>query len=848
MNAPRLLATRSLRAHRKAWSAVSAALLLTSFLLSTLTLAIGSAGLGHPRTERYADSPVVVTGDQTTRYTAKPWGSDPRTASAALTERVRVPHRVLDVLARTRGVRAAVPDVLIPLTVNSNSNGTTLTATGRPWPAARLAPHHLRTGRAPQGPHEVVAAGGHVRPGERIRVTVGGRQALYTVVGTATGPNALYFTPARAQHLADRPGFVAVGVLPTPGVPTEVLHARVRHALDTAGLREVGAGHRAEDDSGALRVLTGTGRGAAEHLSAAPARSGLLNLLGAVAATLVMVALLVIASLIAQALQQRRPELRLLRSIGATPRQVRRAVGLEVSRTAGRAALLGAAASVPAFLGLWAALPVPATSLRLPTPGWLLLLAPLLATTLTVGIARLAALPATGSATRARSTSEGTSEGSSGTPSEPATARRVTGLILLLIGIASAGTAATRSSETAAAAAGAAAVTMTAGCALLGPWLARGAMRVLDAPLRRFGGPGGYLAAAGCAANSRRLGAAITPIVLVTAFAAVQLGADATSRHQGAEQAAQAMRADTAISAPGGLDMERVRELPGVEAATEVLRTTVVLPRREAGEPTLDRLPALGVSPSALPRTLDPEVVAGSLKNLTRGSVAVGRDRARSLGLRPGSSVRLRFGDGAERELRVAAIYERALALGEFLFSAEELTPHLSAPKPTRALLATSTSTSTTLSPSPDLKGYTATPHPDPIQLRPDDAATTAALGNAAVLAIAALTLIAVLSTLTLIIAGRRAELALLRQVGATRAQLDTMLRAEAAVTAATGLVLGAAVALVPLAAFSFATARSLPWLPPHQVALIAATVAATTYAGTVLAARRRQVRTATAP
>ncbi len=64
------------------------------------------------------------------------------------------------------------------------------------------------------------------------------------------------------------------------------------------------------------------------------------------------------------------------------------------------------------------------------------------------------------------------------------------------------------------------------------------------------------------------------------------------------------------------------------------------------------------------------------------------------------------------------------------------------------------------------------------------------------------------------------------------------MLRAEAAVVALTGLAVGTAVAAVPLLAFSFATARALPYLPLDQTALIAAVVTATAFAGTLLPAR----------
>lgn len=107
-----------------------------------------------------------------------------------------------------------------------------------------------------------------------------------------------------------------------------------------------------------------------------------------------------------------------------------------------------------------------------------------------------------------------------------------------------------------------------------------------------------------------------------------------------------------------------------------------------------------------------------------------------------------------------------------------------------------------------------------------------------AVSAIGGFTVIAVLSTLSLISVGRRPELRLLRLAGAGRRQLRRMLRLEAAAMAVTGLAVGAAVASVPLLAFGVALAHTVPSLPVGQGALIVAVVAVATGAGTMLPLR----------
>ncbi|MFD5397431.1 FtsX-like permease family protein [Streptomyces sp. NPDC127097] len=832
MRVTTFLAVRAARTHRRAWAAVFAALAVTSLLLGALTLALAAAGLGHPRVARYVAAPLVVAGDQYTRFTATPWGSRPQTAEAGLTERVRVPAAALGVVRAVPGVRAAVADAVFPVGRAGHA------AVGRPWTAARLAPRALRDGRAPRRANEVVV-GGAGRSGARTVLRVRGVDTAYTVVGVTDGPrDVVYFMDGEARRLAGHPGSLdAVGVLARPGVTTEQLAVRVRAALDAAGVRSVGP--RADGDAAGLRVLTGNGRGAAEFLDAGPARAGLLELLGSVAATVVLTALLVVSSTVVQALRQRAGELGLLRAVGATPRQLRGAVGKEVGRVAVGAALVGAVGAVPAYLALRGVLDargaLPA-GLELPLPPWAWP-APLVSAAVTVLMARLAAVLAGAGAAKLRP-AEALREAA------PGTARKVTGLVLLFAGVSSAGTAALQSGAAAGSAAGAAAVTMVSACALLGPWIADGAMRVLGAPLRRYGGPAGYLAAANCRAAARRSGAALTPVVLVTAFIGVQLSAGATLTHAGAAQAREALRAGLAVRADGGLPsgaLERIRGIRGVRAATDVVPGTVVLARREAGEPRLDRLPVLGVTPQALTRTLDPGVREGTVRELRPGTVAVGADRARSLDLRPGATAHLRFGDGAPARLRVVAVYERSPALGDFLFSRDELLRHGSPPAGARVLV--------TVAPGGDraavaaalaaaVPGARVESSPAPVRVAAEDQALTEVVTVAAVSAIGGFTVIAVLSTLSLIAFGRRPELRLLRLAGAGRRTLRRMLRLEAAALTLTGLAVGAAVATVPLLAFSLGVARTVPYLPPAPAVVLVAVVAATTATGTLLPAR----------
>ncbi|WP_432052649.1 FtsX-like permease family protein [Streptomyces xiamenensis] len=806
-----LLARASGRYHRRSWRAVSVALAATSLLLGCFALAALTTALGHPEPERYAGAEVVVAADQHTRHGG---------VTAPLTERVRVPRTVVDLLESVPGVARAVADE--EFTVRTD---TVAQLPGRPWPAAALAPWGLVEGREPVAADEVVASAGLGVPlGAELDVRVGQDMSVRRVVGLAEGPAVLWFTAPEAAALAGHPDSVdAIGLLAEPGVGAGAVHTAVRQALDAAGAVDARPQEvRPAGDSGMLRALTGEGRGAAESLTAQPVRTGLLALFGAIGGSVLLIAGLVLATLVARALRQRARELALLHAVGATAGQLRGAVAREVAVVAARAALLGAVASVPLFVVLWPLVTAEAApyGLALPVLPWTLP-APLITAGLTVATAVLATLPATGGATGGRRSRAARPVGAPGPspaaggrqagpgvgeagPALPAPAarfvgsaappvpppgpggRKAGGLVLLGTGLMSAAGGAVLPGEGAAAAAGAAVVVMVIGCALLGPWIAAWMVAVTGGVLRRCGGVGGRLAAAQGRADAPRLGAAVVSIVLVTAFAVVQLAAGATAQRAGEHQAR-------------------------ATGPAEGIHSTVLVARSELGEAVLDRLPVLGVTPGD--PAFDPGVRDGDLAGLGTGTVAVGADRARTLGAGVGDTVTLRYGDGVQESLRIVAVYTRSLAVGDFLFDRAQLAAHVADPAASAAPVRT------------------------PVAL--EGAALESGLSATAVAGLCALALLAVFSTLAVSAVGRRPELELLHRLGAGRGQLWTMLVLEAALVALTGMLLGVAVAAVPLLGFSWAVLDTLPWLPPLQAALIGTAVLLTTAAGALLPARR---------
>ncbi|MFJ6609327.1 FtsX-like permease family protein [Streptomyces sp. NPDC091289] len=838
------LARRSLATHRRAWAAVIVATGAAAALIGAFAFVVGSLLVAAPPVQRYAGADAVVAADQKVSYTAKPWGSEPQTATAYLPERARLDRSVLAAVAGADGVAKAVADDSVPV-----STGDGRPAVGRSWPSAVLTPYELAEGRAPGDATEVVldgaltAAGPAPAPGERIVLRADGTTRTYTVSGIARtghggdGPPAVFFTEPRLTALAGHPGRIdAIGVVAEPGVGPKALREAIGAVLpENAGV--------AGSDRG-VRVLTGAERGEAEHVDALGGRGDQLALLGSIGGTVLMVALLVIASTLSQAIHQRSGELALLRAVGASPRQLRSAIGREAGRVSAVAALLGGLGAVPLGLAMRSLLTT--GTLPLPVPWWLPPAAALAGGLLVALLARPVAMLAARSITRLRPAAA-LGAAAADEPSEPGRFRTVAGVVLAFAGISSAGVATAQSGPAAGAAASGAALSLVIAVALLGPRIARIALGVLGRPLRRAGGVSGFLAERAASAHTRRLATAFTPIVLVVAFVCVQLAAGPTLERAADRQASAALRADLVATAGGaGLPAgaaRAVREAPGVTAATGVLRSAVVLADREAGEPVLSRLPVLGVEARGLSGTLDPRVTAGDLDRLTGlDAVAVGADRAKSLKVGPGDRVALRLGDGTRVEPRVVAVYGHELGLGEFLFPREALAGHVSAARDGVVLIRTGAGSDgeaaaavrKALAPyggGVTVRAATA----DDVRIAPpvsdgDNAVIVIGVG-----VIGGFALLAVVSTLALITIGRRGEFRLLRMVGTGRRQLRRMLVLETGLVTVAGLVIGTVVAAVPLTAFAVSVAGTAPYLPPAHYGVIAGAVALAAAAGTLI-------------
>jgi len=183
------------------------------------------------------------------------------------------------------------------------------------------------------------------------------------------------------------------------------------------------------------------------------------------------------------------------------------------------------------------------------------------------------------------------------------------------------------------------------------------------------------------------------------------------------------------------------------------------------------------------------------------------------------------LGDGTHTHATVVAIYARDLAFGEALLAPELIAGHQTNPLLGTILVQTDRPAAV----ARHLRGLS--PRYPGLRVSNRASLTTASdadremnrwLGPLFVAMIFAFTSIAVVNTLVMIALRRGRELALLQLVGATRRQVRSMARWEAALIITIGLGVGLAIAATALLPLSHALTGSFqPYAPPAPLAAI---------------------------
>lgn len=750
-------------------------------LIATMGLALSSS-LNAPVStpQRFAGAPVVVRGADTLRVP---------TPVGVRTSPLAEPRPVSPALARQlAAVGRTVPDRSFPVRVDDGPRG----AVGHPWSVAAFGPYRLTAGHPPVGDAEIVTAGTWAHPGQTVAMrTATGTTVSLTVVGTVPGNSVedpVFFSDARAAVLSPRIDNLVVFAAPDA----------VRRTVAAAATAANGGA-----DASDAQVLVGEQRRLADP---DPDRDGdalvaVNALLGTAAGVTGFVAVFVVASTFSFGVAQRRREFGLLRTAGATPRQIRRTVFAE-------ALLVGVSASLAGCVtGAYGAPRLAAWMVRgSVAPPWFSIGDATWPSFMAFGTGLLVSLAGVwAAARRAGRTSpmdalrEAAVDSRTMTPGRwiCATVMLLTGLGMLVTRLVLApGDALHRKTWITQP------MELITACALFAPVLVRPLVRLLGRLPARLPGAGGMLVRENATAGLRRTAAITAPVLVTVALTGSLLGATATISAGRTDEIRAQSTAEFVVTAPagapgGGLDpgtVARVLAVPGTTAATSAPSAVYTLDDGVA----LSRDDAQIVDPAALAQVTALPLVSGSIADLNDHSIIVNQGWAKHT---VGESVDVWLGDGSRATLRIAAVMRTGTGNNGVYLTARNATGAV--PDRIDVTVLPGTDDTTALSALraavPTATGRILTKAQWVTATAPRTDRTTR-IGLELVLGIALLyTAIALANTLVMATSDRIRELAVLRLAGAAPRQLLRLVAAEALLVVAVGTVLGSAVTALNL-------------------------------------------------
>ncbi|MFF2025934.1 FtsX-like permease family protein [Streptomyces sp. NPDC058171] len=775
------LARAALRFKPSAFAGTFIALFMAAMIVSACGILLESGVRAAAPPDRYAAAPVVAAADQQAHhYTGS---GDSRTdIGGPVPDRARLDASLVAKAAAVPGARTAVGDVTFPV----RTDRAALTAHG--WGATAFTGEEPTTGRAPATGEVALTTGTPVRTADGTPPAVGDRVTLHTADGArdfrvaalvsapGAGPTA-WFADREAVRISGHPDRVdAIAVLPEKGVSTAVLKDRVTTAL----------GKQA-------RVHTGEDRGSVEETRVDDAAELLLGLGGSFGGVATMVAVFTAAGTVALSVGQRAREYALLRAIGTTPRQVRRAIATETLLVAPLAGVLGCLPGIA--LATWwfgqlrdkGAIPA-SVDLAL---SWLPPAIAVAAVILTGLVAGWSAARRPSRVRPGQALADAAVE-----RSRPGPVRLLFGTAALIGGFVLAGISQSVSGEDAADTALGVVMCFMLAVALLGPLVARACAALVGLPLRGAGAPGS-LAAANSRSNARRLASAITPIVLAVAFASTLLFMHTSTDRATARQQSAGVTADHVVRpASGGLAPDAVAEAadrPGVTAAVGLLKTSVLVPTGSGESATLRTASAQAVDGTsrAFAAVQDLELRTGELA-LGPGRVALDAGLADAAGVGIGDRLSLRLPDGTKTTSEVVATYGHGLGLAEVTLVRADVARHVSDPFATELWVEGG-------SPQQLAALGTVLDGGDYTSARSVERELNAWANHTMAAVLGGFAAVAAANTLVMTVLDRRRELGTLRLIGSTRRQVLRMIRWEALLVAVAGVTLGSAIALATL-------------------------------------------------
>ncbi|MEV4110373.1 FtsX-like permease family protein [Nonomuraea sp. NPDC049695] len=834
------LTLSTIRTRKIGFAGSFASVLVAVALISACFMMIQSGVSATPAVDRFGATAAVVRADPDLHI-----GSGDDVEDVPL-ERSRLTAARLAELGAVPGVEAVVADT--PFYAQAvDRHGATLAGPGggpswgHGWPVARLTPFTLAAGRAPGTDDEVVldadlARRSSVRPGDEVRVvTVAGtrRFRVSGVARPATGraglpsQSALFFTERTAARLSGSQGAADfAGVLARPGTSAADLANRLRRLPETS------------DRSARTQVLTGDDRARAGAPETAEKLEYSTDLFGPMAGIGGFLAVFVIGGTFGLSILQRRREIALLRAIGTTPGQIRRMIAGEAIVVALLAALPGYALAVPLARLLRAVL----VARELAPPEFVVVTGAL---PLIAGggagllLTLLSALTAVRQAARVRPAEA---------LQEAAMPRRIMTwprLILALLTLGGGGAILALSQhlggEVGVAFLALVVILFMASAGLLSPVLTRLLERPAGAVVSAVTRTTGWLAHASSAAAIRRVSSGAAAIMISVAMAGYALLVTAVLNDTTAAQGRERVVADRVLVPRNGPGLppdvaDAARRLDGAETVSATRATA--FSSYVLGTP--DTLPAQLVDPDTIGKVLDLRVLEGSLAAVKEaGTVAVSRTHAGEHGWHVGSRFHGWLADGSPVDLRVGAVFDRALGFADVVLPRTGAGPELDTAVLVRARPGHLGELDRALAALEREQPAVRVLGRDEYAGAAETSIARNVTGTYLVLAVlVSFTAVSLVNTLVMGTAARAREFALLRAVGASRRQIVRMIGWETGIVLLIGAVVGTVIACVALAGANGALSGTmwLSGLPMPLYPLVLAGVAAMGLATSVLA------------
>jgi putative ABC transport system permease protein len=781
------ISVKSVWAHkRRLVGALLAVVLGVAFLSGTLLLG-DTLSANFDRLFMQANGSTDVVVRSATKVTDSTGESNRATVDASLVDQIQ----------RVDGVAEAIPYIegygrLL------GRDGKTIGSVGPPTRAANwvtvpsLNPYHVVEGRAPTADDEVVINRGAAKTGD---LHIGDQTTLFApqpmqvrIVGISTFGSAdgfgsgtytgLTFSAAQ-QHLTDNPNqLTEIRVEAKPGVSPDELASRISAVLPSnvqaiTGT-ELAAENYAQLDSGFLGVV----------------RNGLVVF----AVIALLVAAFSIFNTFSILVTQRSRESALLRSLGATRRQIITTSAVE-TLTVG---LVGSAIGWVAGVGLAGLLKAVFDSFGFALPAGGLVFKPT-STAIALAAGVIATLVA-GVLPSVRGSRIPPVAALRELMVEPpiVTRRRmfagalITGLgaVAVIAAVAGAGGGFIAVG----------AVGCLVGAVILGPVVARPAVAAFGRPIAFMRGLTGDLARQNARRHPRRTAATAAALMVGVSVVALFTVFGDSLKASAAKGIDDTLTADIVVDTPGyGGSIgaggfapqlgQQISALPGVHSATDVTGGDALI--------NGDTHAITVADPATLNDVLALDVTSGTTNRLGASSIAVSAAVADANHWAPGSRVTISYPDGQTGQLTIAAVYQHRSLVGDYLLAPAAWAPH--------ALQAIDRQVLVNLDGHADASAMKsqiadlARPFGNPRVQTLAEYRTSATGGVDTILGLIyvmlalaiVIALMSIANTLSLSIHERSRELGLLRAVGQTRRQARSMVRWESVIIATFGTIGG---------------------------------------------------------